>query len=290
MEQGVPRLVVIAPAIGPEVRALIGANAGRASFPYIIALSLQVSDESHELLEDLAAYCGTRVVSRDAGETLTAVKPFELGAVRRAWFFNDELGLVAAGAPDLARERSRLLRARLALCTDDAKSAALGERVARLDGRSAVLAIPGLIGAQSEELMSRVRAAVRIAQVVLRDGVTTGGGAALVQAAARAERAGELSDPVGRALLSAVAEPLRRIASGAGLEPSTVVERTRTAAPGSRLDVERGCWLDAADVDRLLDPLAVLRCALKVAVSTASTVLTAATLVRSAQPQMSLEP
>jgi len=137
---------------------------------------------------------------------------------------------------------------------------------------------------------SRVHAAVRVAQVVLRDGVTAGGGAALVQAAARAERAGELSDPVGKALLSAVAEPLRRIASSAGLEPSTVVERTRTAVPGTRLDVKRGCWLGAEDVDRLLDSVAVLRCALEVAVSTASTMLTAATLVRSPKPQMSLEP
>ena len=290
MEQGLSKLVVIAPAVGPEVRSLVGANAGCSSFPCIIAVSLHVNAESDELLEDLAAYCGTRVVSRVAGQTLSAVRLSDLGAVRRAWFSNDELGLVAAGAPDMSRDRSRLLRAQLALCTDDARSAALSERIARLDGRTAVLAIPGLLGAQREELMSRVHAAVRVAQVVLRDGVTAGGGAALVQAAARAERAGELSDPVGKALLSAVAEPLRRIASSAGLEPSTVVERTRTAVPGTRLDVKRGCWLGAEDVDRLLDSVAVLRCALEVAVSTASTMLTAATLVRSPKPQISLEP
>jgi chaperonin GroEL (HSP60 family) len=84
-----------------------------------------------------------------------------------------------------------------------------------------------------------------------------------------------------------VAQPLLRIARRAGLEPGTLLRRTREDQHDSRFDVVARRWITGATPE-LVDPFAVVQRAVQAAVSAAVTALSSAVLVRSARPERSL--
>src|SRR5581483_1585586 len=79
----------------------------------------------------------------------------------------------------------------------------------------------------------------------------------------------------------ALEEPLRQLATNAGLEGSIVVEKVRTGKKGTGLNVDSGEYVDLV-ANGIIDPTMVTRSALQNAASIAKNILTTEAVVAEA--------
>jgi chaperonin GroEL len=136
-----------------------------------------------------------------------------------------------------------------------------------------------------KEKKHRVEDALQAARAALEEGQVPGGGVALLNAAdaVRSEfESLEGDEKTGaQIILRALEEPLRQLATNAGLEGSVVVNQIRTAKPGFGLNVNNGETEDLAKAG-IMDPTMVTRSALQNAASIAKNILTTEAIVAEA--------
>ena len=107
------------------------------------------------------------------------------------------------------------------------------------------------------------------------EGIVSGGGSALIHATKGLEIK-DLSEEqaLGRdIILDAVQEPLRQMATNAGLSPDLIVDKVISADEGYGYDFMTNEVKQLSNTG-ILDPAKVTRCAIENAVSVASTLLT----------------
>jgi chaperonin GroEL len=137
-----------------------------------------------------------------------------------------------------------------------------------------------------KEKKHRVEDALQAARAALEEGQVPGGGVALINAADAVKESvlGSLEDDEAtgaKIILRALEEPLRQLATNAGLEASIAVSNVRGAKPGFGLNIDTG------EVEDLLksgigDPTMVTRSALQNAASIAKNILTTEAIVAEA--------
>jgi chaperonin GroEL len=136
-----------------------------------------------------------------------------------------------------------------------------------------------------KETKHRVEDALQAARAALEEGIVPGGGVALLNAAEATK--GELDLLEGdektgaHIIIRALEEPLRQLATNAGLEGSVVVNQVRLAKPGQGLNVESGEVEDLVKAG-IIDPTMVTRSALENAASIAKNILTTEAIVAEA--------
>ncbi len=236
-------------------------------------------------LEDMAILTGARAFHQDAGDSITAVQPEDLGRARRAWVDKDYLGVSGGGGdPRAVRAHLADLRGAYAAAQRDTEARqALRRRIGKLVGGSATL----WIGAATEaELEPRKALAERTAEslrAALIEGALPGGGAALL-ACRKALRecmasAATVDERAAYRILSrAVEAPARTIIANAGADLAAAMSQIEAAPPGYGYDVEGGGVVNMLETG-ILDVAAVTRLALTSAVSAATMALTTGALV-----------
>jgi chaperonin GroEL len=136
-----------------------------------------------------------------------------------------------------------------------------------------------------KEKKHRVEDALQATRAALEEGIVPGGGVALLNAADTVK--GEIDKLEGdertgaQIIVRALEEPLRQLATNAGLEGSVVVQQVRSSQPGYGLNVEDGEVEDLVKVG-IIDPTMVTRSALQNAASIAKNILTTEAVVAEA--------
>ena len=153
--------------------------------------------EQAAALEDLAILTGGRQVVKATGESLRSFKIEDFGRVRRAWADRFNLGIVGGkGNPHLVRRHLRTLRAAFASADEPQARTRLQERIGKIMGGSAVLALGGSSEREIEARQELAKHTAGLLRAALRGGVLPGGGVALLACRPRL-----------RALLEASADP-----------------------------------------------------------------------------------
>ena len=140
------------------------------------------------------------------------------------------------------------------------------------------------VGAATEvelkEKKHRIEDALSAARAGVEEGMVAGGGSVLIHASPALDKLEVLGDEaVGVSILRrALEEPLRQIATNAGMEGSVVVEAVRKMKPGSGFDAEKGEYTDLFAAG-IIDPAKVTRSALQNAASVAGLLLETETVV-----------
>src|SRR5262249_2527148 len=138
---------------------------------------------------------------------------------------------------------------------------------------------------EMKEKKHRVEDALQATRAALEEGIVPGGGVALLNAAdAVKAKADELDgdEKTGASIiLRALEEPLRQLATNAGLEGSVVIQQVRSAKPGEGLNVDSGEVEDLVK-SGIIDPTMVTRSALQNAASIAKNILTTEAIVAEA--------
>jgi chaperonin GroEL len=242
-------------------------------------------DRRKRMLEDIAILSGGEVITEEMGLKLENTKISQLGHARKVVVAKDTTTIIdGAGEPDAIKGRIKQLKSEIEDTDSDFDREKLQERLAKLSGGVAVVKVGAATETEMKETKHRVEDALQAARAALEEGVVPGGGVALLNAADAVKDTFDLEgdEATGaRIIIKALEEPLRQLATNAGLEGSVVVQQVRTAKPGQGLNVDTGEVTDLVKAG-ITDPTMVTRSALQNAASIAKNILTTEAIVAEA--------
>jgi chaperonin GroEL len=243
-------------------------------------------DRRKEMLRDIAALTGARVISEEVGRKLDSVTLEDLGSARRVVATKDETTFVdGQGTKEDVDGRVQQIRAAIETTTSDFDREKLQERLAKLAGGVAVIKVGAATETELKEKKHRVEDALSATRAAVEEGIVPGGGVTLIHAVRALdgiEAEGDVLTGVN-ILRRALEEPMRGIAANAGRDGAVIIERVRGIQEEKKdqsigynvLTDEYVNMLEAG----IIDPVKVTRSAVANAASIAGMILTTEALV-----------
>jgi chaperonin GroEL len=235
------------------------------------------------MLEDIAILTGGEVITDEMGLKLENTQLSQLGRARKVVIDKDATTIIdGAGDGDQIKARIKQIKAEVETTDSDFDREKLQERLAKLSGGVAVVKVGAATETEMKEKKHRVEDALQATRAALEEGIVPGGGVALMLAAKAIDDKGDDDEATGaRIIRRALEEPLRQLATNAGLEASVVVNEVRLAKKGWGLNVDSGETVDLVKAG-IIDPAMVTRSALQNAASIAKNILTTEAIVAEA--------
>jgi chaperonin GroEL len=205
-----------------------------------------------------------------------------LGTAKRVTVTKDDTTLVEGkGAHEKIQGRIAQIKKQIEDTDSDYDREKLQERLAKLSGGVAVIQVGAATETELKEKKQRIEDALSATRAAVEEGIVPGGGTVYLQAlsALKDDLVTEPDAKVGVQIVRrALEEPLRIIASNAGVEGSLIVERVKGMKPGEGYNAETGQYGDLMKAG-VVDPAKVTRSALENAASIAAMLLTTEVLI-----------
>jgi len=270
-------LLVVAEDIEGEALATLVVNKLRGTLRCIAVKAPGFGDRRKEMLEDIAALTGGRVITEEIGIRFEHVDLSHLGRAQRVVVDREHTTIIGGlGDRAVIDGRKQQIRQQIEKATSDYDREKLQERLAKLSGGVAVIRV----GAPSEaEMKSRKEAlddAIASTRAAVAEGLVPGGGLALlraIDALEKEEQAADGDERTGVAILRRALEaPARQIAENSSVDGGVVVNEMRRSSGAHGFDAARREYVDLIEAG-IVDPTKVVRVALENAVSAASLLL-----------------
>ncbi|GEN09132.1 chaperonin GroEL [Myxococcus fulvus] len=274
-------LLIIADDIEGEALATLVVNKIRGVLNVAAVKAPGFGDRRKEMLKDIATLTGGMVVSEDLGHTYEKLTLAELGRAKRITVDKDNTTIVDGnGKKEEIEGRIKLIRGQMDTVTSDYDREKLQERLAKLVGGVAVINVGAATETEMKEKKARVEDALHATRAAVEEGIVPGGGVAYLRTLGALEAlklGGEQNfgvDIIRRALQ----EPLRKIASNAGVEGAVVINKVREGKGAFGYNARTDTYEDLEKAG-VIDPTKVERTALQNAASVASLLLTTEAMV-----------
>ncbi len=275
-------LLIIAEDVEGEALATLVVNNMRGIVKVAAVKAPGFGDRRKAMLQDIAILTGGQVVSEEVGLSLEKTTLDDLGAAKKIQITKENTTIVdGAGNSDEIKARVGQIRTQIEESTSDYDREKLQERVAKLAGGVAVIKVGAATEVEMKEKKARVEDALHATRAAVEEGVVPGGGVALIRAQGALNKLkGDNSDQdAGIAIARrAVEEPLRQIASNAGVDSSVVVNEVRGSKGNHGYNAQSDEYVDMVAAG-ILDPTKVARTALQNAASVAGLMITTECMV-----------
>ncbi len=270
-------LLIIAEDVDQDALAGLVVNRLRGSLKVCAVKAPGFGDRRKEMLEDIAILTGGTVISEDKGMSLATATMQDLGHANKVTVNKENTTIVNRDTnKELLDARVAQIKAQIAQTKSDYDREKLQERLAKLAGGVAVLHVGAPSEVEMKEKKDRVDDALSATRAAIAEGIVPGGGVAYIRCLDRLRdlKGANDDEQTGIAIVErAIEEPLRQIATNAGVEGAVVVQKVREGKGdygyNARTDVYEN--LLAAGV---IDPAKVTRVALENAASIAGMFLT----------------
>jgi len=272
------KLLLIAEDVEGDALATLVVNKIRGTFISVAVKAPAFGDRRKEMLRDIAILTGGQVISDEVGLNIRDIKPEWFGRAKSVKVQKESTTIInGAGDPKAIRDRVESIKKQIEITTSDYDKEKLNERLAKLAGGVGVIKVGAATETEMKEKKYRVEDALNATRAAVEEGIVPGGGTAYINVLpeiARLIDTLEGDEKTGAQIIyRALEEPLRKIATNAGLDGSVVVEKVKNSEPGIGFDAARNEYVDMFKAG-IVDPVKVTRTALQNAASVASMILT----------------
>jgi len=287
-------LLIIAENLKDNALATTLLNRTRGLLKVVAVKPPAFGDRRLKHLADLAVLTGGKVLLSAHGDIPELATLEDLGQAARVIVDAESTTIISgAGNPEAIAERLAGLRLELALVLarkpgDGSPSGNLHEindleeRITHLSSAMGVIRVGGVTDIDIKERLTRIENAWRSVSAALEEGVIAGGGGSLLRARSALDGLESENQDHGMgiaAVRDALAAPIQQIAINAGLSPDTVMDKLLALdTPFSVFDASTCSYGDAFEKG-VLDPVKVVRLALKNAVGVVGLMITTEAIV-----------
>ena len=275
-------LLIIAEDVEGEALATLVVNKIRGTLQVAAVKAPGYGDRRKAMLQDLAILTGGTVITEDLGISLESVQLTDLGQAKRVVVEKENTTVIeGSGKAADIKGRCEQIRHQIEDTTSDYDREKLQERLAKLAGGVAVIRVGAATETEMKEKKARVEDALHATRAAVEEGIVPGGGVALLRTIAKldaVETSNEGEIQGVRIVRRALEEPLRQIASNAGLEGAVVIEEVLSKKGSYGYNAQTEEYGDLVQMG-VIDPTKVVRTALGNASSIAALLLTTEALV-----------
>ena len=277
------KLVIIADDIESEALSTLVLNKLRGVLNVVAVKAPGFGDRRKEMLEDIAILTGGEVITSDLGLDLKDTSIEQLGRARQVKVQKENTIIVdGAGDKEQLEIRVKQIKTQLEETTSEFDTEKLQERLAKLAGGVAVIEVGAATEVEMKEKKLRIEDALSATKAAVEEGIVAGGGTALVNVAPKVAKLVDTlegDEKLGaKIVLRALEEPVRQIATNAGLEGAVILEKIKSSEAGIGFNAAKEEYVDMKKAG-IVDPTKVTRSALQNAASIASMILTTESVV-----------
>jgi len=275
------QLLIIAEDIEGEALATLVVNKIRGTLNVAAVKSPGFGDRRRQMLEDIAAITGAKLVSEDLGISLETIGLADLGGAKKVVITKDTTTIVdGQGSPEDIKNRVAQIRLQIENTTSDYDREKLQERLAKISGGVAVIKVGAATETEMKEKKDRIEDALSATRAAVEEGIVAGGGIALLRAQDALDKLKLVGDEqLGVQIVRRALEaPIRIIVTNAGEDASVVVNAVRQKKGNYGFDARTGNYVDMVEAG-IIDPAKVARYALQNAASISGLLLTTEAVV-----------
>ena len=277
------KLLIIADDIESEALSTLVLNKLRGVLNVAAVKAPGFGDRRKEMLEDIAVLTGGEVITSDLGLELKDTTIEQLGRAKQVKIQKENTIIVdGAGDKEKLSARVKQIKTQLEETTSEFDKEKLQERLAKIAGGVAVIEVGAATEVEMKEKKRRIEDALSATKAAVEEGIVAGGGTALVNIMPAVEKClNDLSEEekIGaKIVLKALEEPVRQIATNAGLEGAVILNKIKSSEAGIGFNAAKEEYVDMKKAG-IVDPTKVTRSALQNAASIASMILTTESVV-----------
>ena len=288
--KGSKDLVIIAEDVDGEALTTFVVNKLRGSFNVLAVKAPGYGDRKKEMLLDIAATIGAKMISEELGIKFENAELAMLGRASRVVSTKDSTIIVGGkGKKSEIEARVESLRTQRKNTTSKFDVEKLDERIGKLTGGVAVIKVGAATETEMKYLKLKIEDAVNATKAAIAEGIVAGGGSALAKVSKKIEAKYKESKEAKSAhenaeaaefaagymaVLEALKEPLRQIARNAGKEDCVVLAEVLKSEANAGYDALADTFVGDMFEAGIIDPVKVTRCALENAASAVAILLT----------------
>lgn len=217
-----------------------------------------------DILKDICDVTGATLINEDLGDDMDLIEPEHLGkCIKAVSTFDNTILQVDLSNNEVVKETISYLEKEINKTKNANVLGRLEKRLSRLKGKLAIVRVGANSEVELNEKRDRVEDAIYATKAAVKEGIVSGGGVALLNAAQdlKPKNIGE------EILYCAIRKPFELILKNAGVE-----DYKTPNDKGKGLDVVTGNTVDMVKAG-IIDPLLVTKSALQNAASVATTIM-----------------